>query len=197
MHCVCNTVQLLQRYRLPFYWTMPPTVPQLNALITRLRESHSSVSMSRESKRLKKSSSWLNSGNVLIQHWGKMQFSRFSVLPGSAEAQINWCDIVKCLLIAYFIGNISAKKISKSVHMCQAKGGTFLRHGVVLRRLHARELIRRTRLYNSCVRDKLGEMTPLSIVTPGRGLLEPYPAVSHTRNLHVLNSIRQLVSEVR
>jgi len=37
-------------------------------------------------------------------------------------------------LIAYFIGNISAKKISKSVHMCQScsnpKVGRFLRHGV-------------------------------------------------------------------
>jgi len=36
-------------------------------LITKFRESYSSVSMSRESKRLKKSSSnWLNSGNALI-----------------------------------------------------------------------------------------------------------------------------------
>ena len=37
---------------------------------------------------------------------GKMQLLRFSVLPGSAEAQVIWCGIVKCLLIAYFIGNI-------------------------------------------------------------------------------------------
>jgi len=49
----------------------------------------------------------------------EMQFSRFSILPGSAEAQVNWCGVVKCLLIAYFIGNIFAKKISKSIHMCQ------------------------------------------------------------------------------
>jgi len=37
-------------------------------------------------------------------------------------------------LIAYFIGNVSAKKISKSVDMCQSysksKVGSFLRHGV-------------------------------------------------------------------
>jgi len=39
-----------------------------------------------------------------------MQFSRFSVLPGSAEAQVNGCGTVKCLLIVRFIGNISAKK---------------------------------------------------------------------------------------
>jgi len=39
-----------------------------------------------------------------------MQFSRFSVLLGSAEAQVNWCGMVKCLLMAYFIGNISAKR---------------------------------------------------------------------------------------
>jgi len=35
---------------------------------------------------------------------------RLPVLSGSAEAQVIWCDIVKCLLIAYFIGNIYAKK---------------------------------------------------------------------------------------
>jgi len=60
---------------------------------------------------------------------GKTAFSRFHVLPGSA------CGIVKCLLIAYFIGNICAKKLSKSVHMCQShskpKVGRFLRHDVV------------------------------------------------------------------
>jgi len=31
-------------------------------------------------------------------------------LPGSAEAQVIWGGIVKRPLIAYFIGNISAKK---------------------------------------------------------------------------------------
>jgi len=45
-----------------------PQQPELNALITRFTESYSSVSISRESKRLKKSrSDWLNSGNALIQ----------------------------------------------------------------------------------------------------------------------------------
>jgi len=39
-----------------------------------------------------------------------MQLLRFPVLPGSAEAQVTWCGTVKCLLIAYFIGNICAKK---------------------------------------------------------------------------------------
>jgi len=27
MHCACNTVQLLQRSRLPFSWTMSKTAP--------------------------------------------------------------------------------------------------------------------------------------------------------------------------
>jgi len=45
-----------------------PNSPELNALITRFRETHSSVSMSRESKRLKKSrSNWLNYGNALSE----------------------------------------------------------------------------------------------------------------------------------
>ena len=44
----------------------PHNSPELNALITRFGESYSSERMSRESKRLKKSSSdWLNSGNAL------------------------------------------------------------------------------------------------------------------------------------
>ena len=28
MHCACNSMQLLQRSRLPFSWTMPPTAPR-------------------------------------------------------------------------------------------------------------------------------------------------------------------------
>ena len=65
-------------------------ISELNALITRFRESHSRVSMSRESSRLKKSSSdWLISGNALLQHLSeKCNFRVFSVLPGSAEAQV-------------------------------------------------------------------------------------------------------------
>jgi len=39
-----------------------------------------------------------------------MRFSYFPVLPGSAEAQVIWGGRVKRLLIAYIIGNISAKK---------------------------------------------------------------------------------------
>jgi len=51
----------------------------------------------------------LNSGNALIQHLSeKMRFSRFPVLPGSA--QVISGGTVKRLLIAYFIGNISVKK---------------------------------------------------------------------------------------
>jgi len=39
-----------------------------------------------------------------------MWFSCFCILPGSAETQVIWGGTVKCLLIAYFIGNIYAKK---------------------------------------------------------------------------------------
>jgi len=42
----------------------------------------------RESKRLKKSNSWLNSGNALIQHLMENAILRFAVLPVSAEAQV-------------------------------------------------------------------------------------------------------------
>jgi len=51
-------------------------------------------------------------------------------LTDSAEAPVNSGGIVKRLLIAYFIGNIYAKKISKSIHERQSyskpKVGRFL-----------------------------------------------------------------------
>jgi len=40
-----------------------------------------------------------------------MWFLCFSILPGSAEARVIWGGIVKRLLIAYFIGNISTKNV--------------------------------------------------------------------------------------
>jgi len=57
-------------------------------------------------------------------------------LSDSVEAQVIWGGIVKRLLSAYFIGNISAKQIWKSIHVHQSYskpkvGRFFLRHGVV------------------------------------------------------------------
>jgi len=61
-------------------------------------------------------------------------FSRFPNLLGSAEAQVIWCGIVKCLLIVYFIGNISAEKISKLFtcvkDIASQRRDVFSRHGV-------------------------------------------------------------------
>jgi len=108
-----------------------PNSPKLNALIIRFRESYSIVSMSCESKRLKKSSSdWLNSGSAIIQRVKNAIFV-FPFLPGSAEAHVIWGGngIVKRLLIACFIGSISAKNIkirSRMAKLLQARGGTFL-----------------------------------------------------------------------
>jgi len=107
---------------------------KLNALITRSRKSYSSVSTSRELKRLKKSNSdWLNSGYALIQ-WVKNAIFVFPVLPGNAEAQVTWGGIPKRLLNSYFIGNISAKKY-RNLFTCvkviaSQRWDVFLRHGV-------------------------------------------------------------------
>jgi len=71
-----------------FFLNRAPKSSNLNALITRFRESYTIVSMSRESKTLKKSSShWVNSGNALIQRVENAIFV-FPFLPGSAEAQV-------------------------------------------------------------------------------------------------------------
>jgi len=63
-----------------------------------------------------------------------MQFSHFLILPGSAEAQVIWCGVVKCLLIAYFNGNISAKKYQNPFTCLKVtasqRWGRFLRQGV-------------------------------------------------------------------
>jgi len=48
---------------------------------------------------------------------GKMQLLCFPVLPGSAEAPVICCGIVKCLLVAYFIGNMFAKNIKIRSHV--------------------------------------------------------------------------------
>ena len=57
----------------------------------------------------------LNSSNALIQHLSENAIFVFSVLPGSAEAQVIWSGIVICLLIAHSIINISAKKYQNPV----------------------------------------------------------------------------------
>jgi len=45
VHCACNTVQFRLRSRLRLSWNMPASSPEMNALITRFRESYSSVSI--------------------------------------------------------------------------------------------------------------------------------------------------------
>jgi len=64
-----------------------------------------------------------------------MWFSWIPVFPGSAEAQVIWGGILKHLLIAYFIGNISSKKY-QNLFLCvkviaSHRWDVFWRHGVV------------------------------------------------------------------
>jgi len=70
-----------------------------------------------------------------VQLCEKCDFRVFPFCQASAEAQVIWGGIVKRLLIAYFISNISAKKCQNSF-MCvksysKPKVGRFLRHGAV------------------------------------------------------------------
>ena len=51
---------------------------------------------------------------ALIQHLRENCNFCVSLLPGSAEAQVICGGIVKCPLIDYFIGNVSAKKYQNS-----------------------------------------------------------------------------------
>jgi len=74
---------------------------------------------------------------VTQSNWVKMWFSCFSILTGSAEAQVIRGGIVKRLLIAYFIGNISVKKYQNPFTCIKVIASqtwdVFLRHGVHLR----------------------------------------------------------------
>jgi len=89
VHCARNTVQLLQRYRVPFSWTMPPIVPIGERIdyktyeVIQQRECESWVKKIEEIKQLVEFKQCTK-----YSTWGKMQFSRFSVLPGSAGAQV-------------------------------------------------------------------------------------------------------------
>ena len=100
----CSALDFLS----PEPWPQQPW--RLNALITWFRESCSIVSMSHESKRLKNQTAGWTQAMHWYSIWVKMHFSCFSVVPGSAEAQVIWGGIVICLLIAYSISSISAKK---------------------------------------------------------------------------------------
>jgi len=79
-----------------------PQQPWAARIITRFRQSYSSVIMSREWKTLKKSrSDWLDCTDTAVE-W-KMRLLCFPVLPGSAEARVIWGGTIKHVLIACFI----------------------------------------------------------------------------------------------
>jgi len=78
--------------------------PELNGLITRFRESYSSVIVRRESKQLKKSSSWLNSDSALIQHLSEK--CDFCVSPFCQVVQKN-----KLFEVAYYTVNHKKRDI--------------------------------------------------------------------------------------
>ena len=110
VHCACNTVQLLQRYRLPFHLNHAPNspyswTPWLQDVMSHRTEWVWVVSQK----------DWRNQAADWIQAmhqysiWGKNAVSRFPVLPDSAEAQVIWCGIVNRLFL-YFIRNVSDKK---------------------------------------------------------------------------------------
>ena len=114
VQCAGNTMPLLQCSRLHLIWAMPPTTPSWTHWLQGLG-SHTAAwvieyeSWVKKTEEIKQLVEFRQCTNTAFE-W-KMQFLCLPVLPGSAEAQIIWGGIVKRLLIAYFIGNISAQKI--------------------------------------------------------------------------------------
>jgi len=108
MHGACNTVQLLQRSRLPFSWTMPPTALSWTHWLQDLG-SHTTVYESWV-KKTEEINKWLVEFWQCIDLSEKMWLSCFPVFPGITEAPDIWGGTAKHIMIAYFIGNISAKR---------------------------------------------------------------------------------------
>jgi len=80
MHRACNTI-IAAALSTSFILNRAPNSQELEALIARFRKSYISMSISHESKTLKKSrSDWLNSGNTLIQHLSEKK-CHFRVSP--------------------------------------------------------------------------------------------------------------------
>jgi len=117
---------------------------------------------------------------VTQSNWVKMWFSRFPVLPGSAEAQVTWGGKVKCLLTAYFIGNISAKKISKSIHGCQSYSKPTVEH-VFDTRCRQRETYATEPVENCNNKHKPGDESFLHITTNSYSCL--CFQISHSKRL--------------
>jgi len=92
---------------------------------------------------------------VTQSSWVKFEIFVFPRLTGSAKAQVTWGGIVKRLLIAYFIGNISAKKY-QNPFMCvkviaRQRWDVFLRHGVQTYKLYSiRGVLSRSHCDHSC-----------------------------------------------
>jgi len=125
--CVCNTVQLLQRSRLPFSWTMPPKAPSWTQWLQDLG-SRTAAWIRVVSRKTEEIKQWLLEIWQCTYTASENAMFVFPILSGSAEAQVMWGDIVKRLLIAHFIGSISVKNIkirSRVSKLRQAKGGTF------------------------------------------------------------------------
>jgi len=119
---------------------MPPTVSIAECIdyktygVTQQREYESWVKKIEEIKQLV---ALTQCTNIALE--GKLHFRVSPFYQLLQKHKLFHVLIVKCLSIAYFIGNISTKKISKSVHMYQSYSkpnvGRFLRHGVVSARM--------------------------------------------------------------
>jgi len=106
-----NTVQLLKRSQLRLSWTMPPTAPSWTHWLHDL-QSHTAAWVWVVSQKhwTSQAAGWIQAMHE-CSIWAKMRLLCFPVLPGSVEAQVIWGGIVKRVLIAYFISNVSAKNI--------------------------------------------------------------------------------------
>jgi len=127
MHFVCNTVQLLQRCRLPFAWTMPPILPIAERIdyktygVIQQREYKSWVKKIEEIKQL-----------VEFRQCTNAALKENAILHVSPEAQVNWCGIKSVfwfltLLVTFLPKNI---KIRSYLSVMASQRWDVLAHGV-------------------------------------------------------------------
>jgi len=92
---------------------MPPNSPE-QRVDYKIQESYSSsvheyVSWVKNTEEIKRRLVEFWQSTYRAFEWKNAIFV-FPLFPGSAVAHVVWGDVVKCLLIVYIIGNISAKK---------------------------------------------------------------------------------------
>jgi len=127
--CIVCTTQSICCSVIDFVYPAPcPQQPRAQCIdykIQRVIQQHEYESWVKKIEEIKQLVEFRQCTDIAFEQ--KMQFSCFPVLLGSAETQVIWCGVVKCLWLLTLSLTFLPKyvKIRSCVKVKQAKGGTF------------------------------------------------------------------------